>query len=710
MPAATSSNILLLLGSIVSTRGVAAASASVTAASSLTSVTTWSISSILQSTVVYGVITISGLCIVNYAFSVLIPTPPVWLAGSLPPPHSTTSSTTTKQQSSSRPHRIYIGQTYHQRITPVTHIFRYPVIYVGLNLDHLDNENNISKRQGSSSFYNVFSWLWGYNRRAVFSVWDKDYLGPVIKKKDGDGDKDKQEFVIEGVEGMNIKERLLAHLEALNVPRSEVGEVELVTSPRFFGVAFNPLNTYYIFAKGSNSGSLRAVLLEVNNTFGERHLYICDKRNEIVNRHVKAGYEASFNVKRAFHVSPFNNRTGHYEAHVSNPATKNSMDVLLVMKDYKPNLPSPSSDSASTATTTSSSPTIEKHFKAREYGTAFPVSNGRILVEARKLAYSRGLPVYQRPNPYRVVSRENGGTILRKRMDKFQVFCQSTAINHLEHQAKQHNTQLQIILPDKTVKLVGLLEPSPSSSSSSTPTITLHINSPNFFVRLVTDADDTGRALSTTFTRGDWTCDNIQEITKFLILMTGTSASESTPPMTPQRNLVRYIRRWYHNDTLKTDYNIHNSPFRSAKFVRVDDSVGGDFTTGSGWGSTMDVVKAGRVVRYFEEVKEDGDGAVEKDGLVEKNEDEGGVDAIEEEEVEKEYVVIGRGGDDGVDGKVKVEKKEGVKLKKADLGAVSNGDGQLVGEMDDQFAIEEREKVRFLAFLKAFRSAGIRSV
>jgi hypothetical protein len=132
------------------------------------------------------------------------------------------------------------------------------------------------------------------------------------------------------------------------------------------------------------------------------------------------------------------------------------MDVLLVIKDYsaklEPGIPSesesksetkkdPSTPSTTTTTgTTTATETTEmtKHLMARVWGTPYPLTNWsalhlmltypvtalatfpRIMVEAWKLAYSKGLPVYQRPNPYRVPN-EQGGTILGKGADTFQM-------------------------------------------------------------------------------------------------------------------------------------------------------------------------------------------------------------------------------------------------------------------------------------------------
>ena len=57
--------------------------------------------------------------------------------------------------------------------------------------------------------------------------------------------------------------------KALTTPRARCG---LHTYPRVLGYTFKPVSFWYHRA----DGSLRAILVEVNNTFGERHCYLPD--------------------------------------------------------------------------------------------------------------------------------------------------------------------------------------------------------------------------------------------------------------------------------------------------------------------------------------------------------------------------------------------------------------------------------------------------
>jgi len=73
--------------------------------------------------------------------------------------------------------------------------------------------------------------------------------------------------------------------------------------PRILGFAFNPVSFWVCHDR---SGAVRAVLCEVRNTFGERHLYLL------------AGADAplesgqTLSARKVFHVSPFCQVKGHY--------------------------------------------------------------------------------------------------------------------------------------------------------------------------------------------------------------------------------------------------------------------------------------------------------------------------------------------------------------------------------------------------------------
>lgn len=135
-------------------------------------------------------------------------------------------------------------------------------------------------------------------------------------------------------------------------------------------------------------------------------------------------YHSKHMIRRSFHVSPFNNRSGVYEAHVSDPST-GKLDIILNIKRYLDGSPE---------ATTESSPPI--WLTARVWGHSYELSVRtmlyllltypltafmtvpRILAEAWKLAYRHGLGVYQRPAQYRTPL--DGSTAVWKKESAFQ--------------------------------------------------------------------------------------------------------------------------------------------------------------------------------------------------------------------------------------------------------------------------------------------------
>lgn len=82
------------------------------------------------------------------------------------------------------------------------------------------------------------------------------------------------------------------------------GPVVLHCHPRVLGYVFNPISLWFCHDR---AGGLRAVLCEVRNTFGERHLYLvahADGRPILETEWLQA--------RKAFHVSPFMPVSGHY--------------------------------------------------------------------------------------------------------------------------------------------------------------------------------------------------------------------------------------------------------------------------------------------------------------------------------------------------------------------------------------------------------------
>jgi DUF1365 family protein len=85
-------------------------------------------------------------------------------------------------------------------------------------------------------------------------------------------------------------------LAAAGVQLEADHRVLMLAHPRSNGYVFDPLSVFWCFGPGSR---LLAVVLEVHNTYGERHAYVLPG----------AG---SSRVDKEFYVSPFNDTSGEY--------------------------------------------------------------------------------------------------------------------------------------------------------------------------------------------------------------------------------------------------------------------------------------------------------------------------------------------------------------------------------------------------------------
>ncbi len=156
---------------------------------------------------------------------------------------------------------IGFGQVRHTRHRPQRHAFAYATYFLMLPMRSL-------REHGAGAL--------AHNRRAVLSFHDADH---------GDGRADSLAW-LDGV------------LQQHGIDDAQ-GEVWLHTYPRVFGYSFKPVSFWYCHRP---DGSLRAVLAEVNNTFGERHCYLLDAPR----------YGLPCEASKVFHVSPFCPLRGRY--------------------------------------------------------------------------------------------------------------------------------------------------------------------------------------------------------------------------------------------------------------------------------------------------------------------------------------------------------------------------------------------------------------
>jgi DUF1365 family protein len=179
---------------------------------------------------------------------------------------------------------LYFGSVMHHRLIPFKHRFRYRVFSLWLDLDELVGPLKRLK-------------LMPHNRFGLFSFHDRDH-----------GARD----------GSPLRpwiERLLTQA-GLDL---EGGPIRLLCFPRLLGFVFNPLSVYYCYDRAE---TLRAIVYEVKNTFGDQHAYVLpvpERRN--------SGEAIAQSCDKTFFVSPFIGMASTYRFRVKEPGE--TLSVLI---------------------------------------------------------------------------------------------------------------------------------------------------------------------------------------------------------------------------------------------------------------------------------------------------------------------------------------------------------------------------------------------
>ena len=166
----------------------------------------------------------------------------------------------------------YDGRTTHVRYTPFERRFSYRLAQIMVDIDRIDV---VAKRLR----------LFSYNSGNLFSFFDKDH-----------GDRG-------GGRLRPWAEDMFRRGGVLGVD----GRIDLLCFPRILGFVFNPLSIYF---GHDESGRLRGIVYEVNNTFGETHSYVAPADDGDVHAH-----EAT----KLFHVSPLFPVRGDYRFRTQTP-------------------------------------------------------------------------------------------------------------------------------------------------------------------------------------------------------------------------------------------------------------------------------------------------------------------------------------------------------------------------------------------------------
>ncbi len=185
--------------------------------------------------------------------------------------------------------RLYIGTVAHDRKAPKRNSFRYAIYYLYADLDELDELD-------SSLRY------FAHNHAALFSLHDRDH-GPL--------------------DGSPLRPWIDAELSKAGI-HLKGGRVCLLTFPRALGFKFYPVSWWFCFHA---DGTVRAVMAEVRNTFGEHHNYLLHDNGAPMD----LAHDRPEKTK-VFHVSPFVEMDAHYQFHLGVPGDKLSIAIYDYVK------------------------------------------------------------------------------------------------------------------------------------------------------------------------------------------------------------------------------------------------------------------------------------------------------------------------------------------------------------------------------------------
>ncbi len=170
---------------------------------------------------------------------------------------------------------LFPGHVTHARFKPKSHKLAYRIYSLLLDLDELDL----------------------LHRKLRFFSVDRFNLFSFHRKDRGNGST------------ADLRRQIETAMIAAGIV-ADGGPIRLLTMPRLLGWAFNPLSVFFCYGRDM---SLKAILWEVDNTFGERHSYLipaemCED-DEVVQR-----------CDKAFYVSPFMDMELRYVFRVAPPA------------------------------------------------------------------------------------------------------------------------------------------------------------------------------------------------------------------------------------------------------------------------------------------------------------------------------------------------------------------------------------------------------
>ena len=197
---------------------------------------------------------------------------------------------------------LYTGRVMHRRLRPFGHRFAYRVFSLLVDIDRIGEVAAGSR-------------LFSHNRFNLFGYHDRDHGPHEVGMRGGD----------------SLRRWVESHLDAAGIATGR-GRIRLLCFPRVLGYTFNPLS---IFFCDDADGRLAAILYEVHNTFGDRHVYLF-RIDGAAGAGTSRPAVLTHATDKVFHVSPFIDMTPRYRFRLREPG--DTLSILIRETDAQGDL------------------------------------------------------------------------------------------------------------------------------------------------------------------------------------------------------------------------------------------------------------------------------------------------------------------------------------------------------------------------------------
>ncbi|KAI1325154.1 hypothetical protein F5Y16DRAFT_411631 [Xylariaceae sp. FL0255] len=361
---------------------------------------------------------------------------------------------------------LFPCQTTHTRLFPKKHSFVYSYLMVGVPIGWSGSVGSMVSVAEAGQSFNTW-----------YRIDPSDYLS-------------------RGNSHLGLRGKLDAFLTSQGVKPPQYPFAYLVTAARFLGYHFNPVSFWYLY---SVEKQLTAMILEVNNTFDERRMYLLtwDSKTD-GNTVADAAHFAEPAIQalkkswpKDFHVSPFNSRKGTYSLIAHDPLAskmegKGPIDNTINLKSSKDQakLVARIFSSGEALDPLQIGRTQELVFLLKWWWVGF-VTFPRIVKEAGLLFFKRQLHVWYRPEP---LKESIGRHATKEELELEPIFRR-----YLRHLVSQSSSSLVVrYISSGVVNVVDeqMLSQSALRDPSAADQLELRVLTPAFYSRFVHYAHD----------------------------------------------------------------------------------------------------------------------------------------------------------------------------------------------------------------------------